>query len=163
MLVNFVISALVVLTFFARMASAWRQSEREVARLREQFARNEGIVALATHAASVAHELNTPLGTLTLMVEELASEARNDEQREAAATMKALLEVCRDRVRELAAPAETGLPSSRATGVSIARVIERWQLVRPTIELRRTGSMAGLDSVDPAVGHSVAGAAQQRG
>jgi two-component system sensor histidine kinase RegB len=153
MLVNFVVSALVVLVFFARMAAAWRQRESEIARLREQFARNEGIVALATHAASVAHELNTPLGTLTLMVEDLAHEAKADAQREAYATMKALLDVCRDRVRELATPAETGLPGSRASGVDVERVIERWQLVRPTIELRRSGSTAGLDKVDPAVGH----------
>lgn len=153
MLANFILSALVVLIFFARMAAAWRQSEREVARLREQFARNEGIVALATHAASVAHELNTPLGTLTLMVEDLADEAETDAQREEYATMKALLDVCRDRVRELAAPAEAGLPGSHASGVDIERVIERWQLVRPAIELRRTGTREGLDKLDPAVGH----------
>ena len=153
MLANFVVSAIVVLVFSARVALAWRQSEREVARLREQFARNEGIVALATHAASVAHELNTPLGTLTLMVEDLAAEARTDAQREEFATMNALLEVCRDRVRELAAPADAGSVGSPPSGVDIDRIIERWQLVRPTIELHRTGSMDGAEKVDPAVGH----------
>jgi two-component system, sensor histidine kinase RegB len=153
MLANFVVSGVVVLVFFTRMAAAWRQSEREVARLREQFARNEGIIALATHAASVAHELNTPLGTLMLMVEDLRNEAQSAAQREEFATMKALLEVCRDRVRELASPADTGVSSIYASGVDIERVIERWQLVRPTIELHRTGSMQGLERVDPAVGH----------
>lgn len=152
MLANFVVSALVVLLFFTRMAAAWRQSEREVAQLREQFTRNEGIIALATHAASVAHELNTPLGTLTLMVEDMAGEAQTPQQREDAATMKALLEVCRDRVRELAAPADAR-QDARATGVDLERVIERWQLVRPVVELRRTGSTAALGKVDAAVGH----------
>ncbi len=108
LLVNFAVSALVVLVFFTRMAAARRDNEREIARLREQFARDEGILALATHAASVAHELNTPLGTLTLMVEDLATQAQSDAQREDYITLKALLEVCRDRVRELAAPAESG-------------------------------------------------------
>jgi two-component system sensor histidine kinase RegB len=153
MLANFVISALVVLIFFTRVALAWRQSEREVARLREQFARNEGIVALATHAASVAHELNTPLGTLTLLVEDLAGDADTDAKREDYATMKALLDVCRDRVRELAAPADAGARGSRAAPIELERVIERWQLVRPTIELRRVGAWSPLGSVDPAVGH----------
>jgi two-component system sensor histidine kinase RegB len=37
--------------------------------------------------------------------------------------------------------------------VEIDRVIERWQLVRPTVELHRTGSVAGFEKVDPAVGH----------
>jgi two-component system sensor histidine kinase RegB len=153
MLVNFAVSAAVVLIFFTRVAVAWRESEREVATLREQFARNEGIIALATHAASVAHELNTPLGTLTLMVEDLASEATTEAQREEYATMKSLLEVCRDRVRELAAPAEASQSGSRLSSADLERVIERWQLVRPTIELHRAGASVGLERVDPAVGH----------
>jgi two-component system sensor histidine kinase RegB len=135
------------------VAAARRQSEREVARLREQFTRNEGIVALATHAASVAHELNTPLGTLTLMVEDLEAESTTEAQREEYATMKALLDVCRDRVRALAAPADSGLPGSRVTGVDLDRVIEGWRLVRPAIELHRTGTTSGLTKVDPAIGH----------
>jgi two-component system sensor histidine kinase RegB len=153
MLVNFIVSAAVVLGFLTRIAADWRRRESEVARLRERFARNEGILALATHAASVAHELNTPLGTLTLMVEELAAEARTPEQREEFATMRALLEVCRDRVRELASPAEAG--DGDAGGIDLERVIERWRLVRPTVELRRSGSTATLERIDPAVGHLI--------
>jgi len=152
MLVNFVTSAAVVLVFFTRMAAAWRHSEREVARLRERFARNEGIIALATHAASVAHELNTPLATLTLMVEDFASEARTADEREQYATMLALLQVCSDRVRELARPADAG---EGAQVADVEGVIDRWRLVRPTVELRRTGSTAALKSVDPAVGHLI--------
>jgi len=151
MLVNFVVSAAVVLGFLTRMAADWRRREQEVARLRERFARNEGIIALATHAASVAHELNTPLGTLMLMIEELSAEASSDAQREEYATLRALLEVCRDRVRELASPAEAG--DGGADGADLEQVIERWRLVRPAVELRRTGSTARLDQIDPAVGH----------
>ena len=129
---------LVALGFLTRMAADWRRREREVARLRERFARNEGILALATHAASVAHELNTPLATLTLMVEDLSAEAATDAQREDCATMRALLEVCRDRVRELARPAEAG--DGGDGGIDLERVIERWRLVRPTVDLHRSGS-----------------------
>lgn len=152
MLVNFIVSAAVVLIFFTRVAAAWRRSEQELARLREQFTRNEGIIALATHAASVAHELNTPLGTLTLMVEDMADEACTEQQRQDVSTMKSLLLVCRDRVRELARPADVGQSGGAASSVDLERVIERWQLVRPTIELHRSGS-ATLQHVDPAVGH----------
>lgn len=154
MLANFAVSAAVVLMFFTRMATAWRESERTVARLQERFARNEGIIALATHAASVAHELNTPLGTLTLMVEDLAAEAETDARREDYATMRTLLEACRDRVRELASPADAGDGGPDA-GTDVERVIERWCLVRPTIELHRTGSSAALRKVDRAVGHLI--------
>ncbi|HTU65180.1 MAG TPA: ATP-binding protein [Steroidobacteraceae bacterium] len=137
--VNFVVSAAVLLVFFARLAALWRAREREVAALRERFARNEGIVALATHAASVAHELNTPLATMTLMVDEMpASEDRT--------TLRALIDQCRDRVRALAAPAQDD-----ASAVALEDVIENWRLVRPTIELQREG--AGQARVDAAVGH----------
>jgi two-component system sensor histidine kinase RegB len=153
MLANFVVSAVVILFFFTRMTAAWRRSEREVAQLREQFARNEGILALATHAASVAHELNTPLGTLTLMVDDLVHEAASQSERNEFATMKSLLEICRDRVRELAAPAASDGRDGPPERVNIDLVIQQWQLVRPTIELHRTGSIAGFEKVDPAVGH----------
>ncbi len=154
MLVNFAVSAAVVLFFFSRVAAAWRQSEREVARLREQFARNEGIVALATHAASVAHELNTPLGTMTFMVDDLLREGGAPPTlQEDFLSMRALLQVCRDRVRELAAPAHEGFSAEHKAVVDLEGVIERWQLVRPAIELRRTGSITGFQNTDPAVGH----------
>jgi len=153
MLANFVVSAIVIVLFFTRMTAAWRRSEREVAQLREQFARNEGIVALATHAASVAHELNTPLGTLTLMVDDLVLEAVTPAERQEFATMKSLLEICRDRVRQLAAPAASDAYGGLPERVNLDLVIRQWQLVRPTIELHRTGSVAGFEKVDPAVGH----------
>lgn len=153
MLANFVVSAAVIVFFFTRMTAAWRRSEREVAQLREQFARNEGIVALATHAASVAHELNTPLGTLTLMVDDRVHEASSPADREEFTTMKSLLEICRDRVRQLAAPAGSDGRTGRLERVNLDLVIQQWQLVRPTVELHRTGSVAGFEKVDPAVGH----------
>ncbi len=152
MMVNFAVSAAVVLVFFTRMAEAWRASTREIALLRERFTRNEGILALATHAASVAHELNTPLGTLTLMVEEMADEADTEARRADCETMRSLLGICRDRVRELAAPAASA-GIERVTGVELERVIARWQLIRPAVELRRTGSAQDLRPIDPAAGH----------
>jgi len=148
MLVTFAVSVAVVLGFFTRMASAWRQSEREVAALRERFARDEGIVALATHAASVAHELNTPLGTMTLMAEDMMADAQGV-RREELATLRALIDDCRDRVRELAIPADRDIDA----GLDLDRVIERWQLVRPAVDLRRSGSVAGLGRFDATVGH----------
>ncbi|HET9863714.1 MAG TPA: ATP-binding protein [Steroidobacteraceae bacterium] len=151
MLVNFLVSAVVILVFLARVAAAWRQREREVASLRERFARNEGIIVLATHAASVAHELNTPLATLTLMTDDLA-ERSSGADREELTVIQALLAQCRVRVRELAMPAASGTPGL-ANPVKLESIIDRWQLVRPTIDLRRTGSASGEELVNPAVGH----------
>jgi two-component system sensor histidine kinase RegB len=170
MLANFAISALVIVVFFSRMASAWREHQREVAQLREQFARDEGILALATHAASVAHELNTPLGTLLLMVDDMVNEAETPAQRSECEALRAILGVCRDRVRELAAPADADGGAGLMRPVHLDRVIERWQLIRPTVELHRSGSIADHEMVDPAVGYllqallnNAADASQQSG
>lgn len=148
MLVNFLVSAIVILVFLARVATAWRRREQEVAALRERFARNEGIVALATHAASVAHELNTPLGTLTLMLGDLDEGVRPED----VAAMKAIVAQCRDRVRELALPAHAQ-SSQGPELLNLDQVIERWMLVRPTVELHRTGSATATARVDPAAAH----------
>jgi two-component system, sensor histidine kinase RegB len=150
MLVNFLVSAAVMLVFFARLAALWREREKEVATLRERFTRNEGIVALATHAASVAHELNTPLATLTIMVDDLAESPGQPVTLEDADTMRMLIDQCRDRVRALAAPAHEGAADAL---VNLEGVIDRWLLVRPTIDLVRSGSIAGHERVDASVGH----------
>ena len=52
MLVNFLISAAVLLVFFSRLAALRRAREVELAALRERFTRNEGILALG-HARSL--------------------------------------------------------------------------------------------------------------
>ncbi len=154
MVVNFLVSAGVVLYFFARLASLLRARERELASLRERFARNEGIVALATHAASVAHELNTPLATLMLMLDELLDDdtvpaSLHEEHR----TMRQLVDVCRDRVQALAVPAAGVDPRAGAARVDLDAEIERWTLVRPAIDLERHGDMPASTRVDAAIGH----------
>ncbi|MEN4923001.1 ATP-binding protein [Achromobacter spanius] len=141
---NFLISVVVVLVFSTRLASDLRARERELARLRERFTRNEGIVALATHAAAMAHELNTPLATMTLLTDEIAAEVQDDEDLRAdVATLSQLLALCRERIRNLAVP----------TAVDLVRVVGQWRLIRPTIDLQRSGTLPTSLRVDPAIAH----------
>lgn len=151
MAVNFLVSAAVVLFFSLRLVGALRRRERELAELREKFARNEGIVALATHAAAVAHELNTPLATMTLLADEIAVDARPTLPTVAddATTLRQLLDQCRDRVRALASQADP----QRVSPESLAQVIERWQLVRPEVTLSVNDRLPAGFAVEPAVGH----------
>lgn len=77
MAANFLLSTVVVLVFTTRLARSLRAREREISLLRDRFTRNEGIVALATHAASVAHELNTPLATMTLLADDVTEQCQD--------------------------------------------------------------------------------------
>ena len=140
---SFLITGGVVLFFVTRVAEDLRRGERELSSLRERFARNEGIVALATHAASMAHELNTPLATMTLLTDELVEQAPNPAMTEDLTMLRQLLGLCRERVRALAVP----------SSVDLERVVSQWRLVRPTISLHREGRVPDLLRVDPAIGH----------
>ena len=142
---SFLISAMVVLYFSTRLAADIRKRERELAALRERFTRNEGIVALATHAAAMAHELNTPLATMTLLADEIAAEAHTDDLRADAELLGQLLALCRERIRNLAVPTE----------VDLVREVSQWRLVRPTIDLHRTGELPAALRVEPAISHLI--------
>ena len=149
MAVNFFLSVALVSWFLVRLAAARDRRERELAGLRERFVRNEGILALATHAASVAHELNTPLGTMTLLLDDLDTRHMQADEAEDVTTLRRLVDTCRDRVRSLADPADP----AASTRVDIGRVLEHWQLVRPAIALTRTGNVKMQHSVDRTIGH----------
>lgn len=149
MAVNFVLSLALVLYLLLRLAGARDRRERELTALRERFVRNEGILALATHAASVAHELNTPLGTMTLLLDDLDTSRLGDDGAEDVATLRRLVDTCRDRVRSLADPADP----AASTRVDIGRVLEHWQLVRPATALERSGNVDPQQRVDRTIGH----------
>ena len=71
---GFVVSAMMVAYFVSGMASTLRERDRVLARAREQALRDERLVALGTLAAGAAHELGTPLGTMSIVCSELERE-----------------------------------------------------------------------------------------
>lgn len=148
--INFLLSSVVVLVFSTHLAQSLRAREAELGALRERFTRNEGIVALATHAASVAHELNTPLATLTLLVDDLVEQHGHSELSEDLVTAQALLTQCRQRVHALATPASG---ESHASTVALSGVLSQWQLVRPTIRLDCNADAPLQRQVEPGVAH----------
>ncbi|MBI2799113.1 MAG: HAMP domain-containing histidine kinase [Gammaproteobacteria bacterium] len=156
MTANFIVSTLVVACFGTWLTQTLRQREKELADMKERFTRDEGILALATHAAAVAHELNTPIATLTLMLEDqLDQRGTADPMREDLELMRTLVNACRDRVRDLAAPASGDECKSRTVTTELDRVIERWCLLRPEIKLNRRALLApdAVGTIDVGIGH----------
>ena len=137
MLVNFLISLVVVLGVLPAtggLVTGTRRGTRRVARTDSHATKASS--RLATHAASVAHELNTPLATLTLHGRRAVRAGRSAPKAERSREHAyAHLEQCRDRVRALAAPAKHAGSDHNEVDLG-ATIIDRWQLVRPTIELR---------------------------
>lgn len=71
MWLTFGVSASVIVGLVTPMASSMRRQRELIAQQQEKILRDERLVALATFAASAAHQLGTPLSTLLLISEEL--------------------------------------------------------------------------------------------
>lgn len=155
MAVNFLLTAVVFVAALTRLAALRDERERELADLRESRARDEGILGLATHAAAMAHSLNTPLATLTLLLDDLAEDlSPQPDLRAEAQRAQELVAVCRDHVRELAAAADPGRQRVLPLSVWIDELVARWELLRPEIQLQRRIELPRVSvRADPAVAH----------
>jgi two-component system sensor histidine kinase RegB len=71
---GFVFSAGLVAFFVVELSKTLRERERNLAEARESALRDERVVSLATLAASAAHDMGTPLGTIAILVHEMLEE-----------------------------------------------------------------------------------------
>ena len=78
MLVAFVCIGSIVAAFVTRMNREISEQAREISELRRLEEERKRLVALATLTAGVTHELATPLATLSLIGDDLASELKGD-------------------------------------------------------------------------------------
>ncbi|MDR2838428.1 MAG: hypothetical protein LBV49_07700 [Azonexus sp.] len=74
MWLTFAVSAVMIVWFVVRLTALIRQRDAELAAAREQALRDERVLAMGTLAAGAAHELGTPLATMSLLVGELAAD-----------------------------------------------------------------------------------------
>jgi two-component system sensor histidine kinase RegB len=68
---GFVFSAGLVAYFVVELSKSLRERERHLADARESALRDERVVSLGTLAASAAHDMGTPLGTVAILAHEL--------------------------------------------------------------------------------------------
>ncbi len=71
---GFVFSAGLVAFFVVELAKTLKARERSLAEARESALRDERVVALGTLAASAAHDMGTPLGTMAIVAHELTQD-----------------------------------------------------------------------------------------
>jgi two-component system, sensor histidine kinase RegB len=118
----FAATALIVALLVARLATLVERRDRALAALRDRRARDARLVGLATLAAGAAHELSTPLGTITVAAGELerALDDRTTALREDVRLIRREVERCRrvlndmaGRSGELAGEAPTPYPLER--------------------------------------------------
>ena len=157
MWINFAFSALLIAWFVARMAGSMREQHAAMARLREQAARDEAIVGVAGIAAGAAHELRTPLATMTVLTDELRSE--HEELGEDLALMQEQLERCDAILRGLVSSTAGAAGRHRASLTRLVdELVDRWRIARPEVAIDvdcEVGSSAAEVEFDQGLRHAL--------
>jgi two-component system sensor histidine kinase RegB len=105
---NFLFSAGLITYFVVRMAATLRLQEAQAVAQREDRLRNDQIMAVAGLAAGTAHELGTPLSTMTVLVDEmLQDESLGEQARGDCQLLRSQIGLCRNTLSELSPCAGT--------------------------------------------------------
>lgn len=132
MWLGFVISATVIAYFAVEMAAAVRLREAQLTQVREETLRNERIVSLGTLAASAAHELGTPLSTLSVVIGEMQNDCESPEQKENLTLLDGQVRNCKRILNSLVNHAQA-TPEVMSIEDFLLAVLDEWQLLRPTV------------------------------
>ncbi|MBL8684319.1 MAG: HAMP domain-containing histidine kinase [Myxococcales bacterium] len=134
----FALTAWAVWFFVSRVAEALKQRERDLARAQLDMARAERLATVGTLAAGAAHELNTPLGTVMILVAELRDTLAKDSSALATlATVRAELERCKKILSRMRPPDESDIAPERIELAPFVReCCRRWSTTHGEGSLR---------------------------
>jgi two-component system sensor histidine kinase RegB len=134
----FVVSAAVIAYFVVGMRRSLHSKERALAAAREKHLRDEQLVVLGTLAASTAHELGTPLGTMALLSDELKETIDDPQAQPLIQTLKEQITRCKDALATLSASAggvQLGGGKILPVNDFLHEVFEEWRQSRPSVQL----------------------------
>ncbi|NND69269.1 MAG: HAMP domain-containing histidine kinase, partial [Halioglobus sp.] len=157
---NFLFSAGLITYFVVRMAATLRRQEERAAAAREDRLRNDQIMAVAGLAAGTAHELGTPLSTMTVLVEELqAADSLPENLRTDCELLAGQLAECKATLARLSRTAElSSIEETRRQSASeFAReTLANWSVRRPgtAYEFAAEPDSPEID-VDPTLGQAL--------
>lgn len=134
MWVNFIVSAIIFITFLSALSRELRA--REQARKRD-----EEIITAGVIAAGAAHELATPLSTAIMLTEAMQAELDDPQLQQDMALLSAQHAACKQHLQRLLAVAGGQLNQSmpeQALTAALHEISQSWALTRPQIQLQFT-------------------------
>ncbi|PRF95764.1 ATP-binding protein [Burkholderia ambifaria] len=154
MWVNFMVSVGLIAWFVARMSNALRQRDSALGEAQAHLLRDERAVALGVQAATVAHEMGTPLSTIAMLAEELRDAARADPGlARYEADLKVLEEqmtLCTSALARLRSRASA--PASRQPVDDwLDTFVEHWRLRHPHVQFELLGARPSGVALDDTV------------
>jgi two-component system sensor histidine kinase RegB len=142
MWVNFMVSVGLIVWFVARMSRALRQRDTALGEAQQRLLRDERAVALGVQAATVAHEIGTPLSTIAMLTEELRDVARTDTALAPYTDDLALLErqisLCTSALARLRSRASSQ-GTRQAVSEWLGPFVEQWRLRHPHVKFEQLG------------------------
>ncbi|ASL25728.1 HAMP domain-containing histidine kinase [Azotobacter chroococcum] len=151
MWLSFALAAALITFFVGRMAGELRRQEEFQATRREESMRDQQLLAVATQAAGAAHELGTPLATMSVLITELRQEHDDPLLQEDLAVLQEQVRLCKDTLQQLVRAAEADRMQSvkeQSAAAWLEATLNRWHLMRPEAnyryEILGTGSMPRL-------------------
>ena len=135
MWLNFALSAAFITFFVSKMSEAVREQDLLRAARREESMRDQQLLAVATQAAGAAHELGTPLSTMSVLLNDLRREHRDvPELQDDLALLQEQVKLCKGTLQQLVRAAE----ADRRQAIEEQTVVQwletglsRWHLMRP--------------------------------
>lgn len=135
MWLNVGISAALITYFVTSIATTVRRQREAINHLREQQLMDENILTVATLAASTAHEMGTPLSSLTVLLADLQQEhASNPTLLAELQLMASQVARCQQSLRQLADTArehQQGGKHCQPVAQWVERLVRHWQVLRP--------------------------------
>ncbi len=132
---GFVVSAGVIALFVERMGRSLREVDHLIAKAREKALEGERMLALGSLAAGAAHELGTPLATMTVLTRELIRDyADRDELVKDLTLLRTQLDRCKEIISGLTATAGQSRTED-GHGIPLDQflhgLLERWRDAHP--------------------------------
>ncbi len=135
MWLTFAVSAAMIAWFVLRLTRLIRERDAELAAAREQALRDERVLAMGTLAAGAAHELGTPLATMSLLAGELAADASLPAAVHADVNLlRQQIAVCKEIITGLARRAgaeRLDSPPLQAADRWLDNLRQHWHAIRP--------------------------------
>lgn len=156
MWLSFALAAALITFFVARMAEQLRNQQQFQAQRREESMRDQQLLAVATQAAGAAHELGTPLATMSVLLKELRQEQRRDPQLdEDLALLQSQVQLCKESLTQLVRAAEADRRQAvmeQTVREWVETVMQRWHLMHPeaTYQFRCLGKGSAPKLMPPA-------------
>lgn len=140
MWLSFALAAALITFFAARMTEELRRQDQLRAVRREESMRDQQLLAVATQAAGAAHELGTPLATMSVLLKELRQEYGDKPAlQDDLALLQEQVKLCKETLQQLVRAAEADRRQAVVDQTAVEwleATLNRWHLMRPEATYR---------------------------